>query len=431
MGEDDMPTDWRRRTARTRTAIFVVALLSLSGLLLSSKAQAQQVRLCPDETASLPVSADGKIVFHQSLRPWVGFVPQMPLCISARTGRPVEIEVAGEHDDNYQEMRSLDGCTVRASGDLGFLPSPYWATGYKLSHLTVTPLQACNKEPSLPEQIPDPGTANVRRYTASATVHQSPVPAIDAKAWTTNPNGTKAELPKAYAQYSLNGGMDLLNLKCRDGYKVVCAASATRSSLESDDIFHRVAVTDTGDSNITIGCVKENLSVPPHADSLCASARARQTTTANVHPSKADFEFEGFLNGQRRNEAEANAKNLGFGTFNCERAGNKETCVASMSRSQGQRRDGAISLTFVNGQLGWMMYGFVHREYAAIVAEIRSNYGDPQERNTAHGFSLLLWEREKSGLLLMEAGPPDWKGDTGTVVLQNKVLCPRTDSCTH
>jgi hypothetical protein len=116
---------------------------------------------------------------------------------------------------------------------------------------------------SAPVRSPSGPLPDVQEYFASVTVVPRPVSRIIKQAWDKDPRQFFPDSDR-YVEHLFNGPMDIMWVKCRDGYSISGPKSSTGSSVfqmapdDRTNPYWGIAVSDTERSNITVRCTKRS-----------------------------------------------------------------------------------------------------------------------------------------------------------------------------
>ena len=237
----------------------------LAGVRLLSAADGDCLRYEPAR-----VRLNGTLVSHQGLRGFWAVKPDNPICTIKEPSDPSAVAYSGVAEvqlilmggqADFDRYRPLLSRRVFVSGRL----TPQ-VTGYHQTEvlIIVDGIEAAGESdapPSAPLRPPPSPVVAVGGYSASVTVVPHPVNRVIKQAWDTDPSHFFPN-SEEYIEHLFNGPMDIMWVKCREGYTITGPKSSTGSSVfqmdpaDPKNLYWGVAVSDSERSNITVRCSK-------------------------------------------------------------------------------------------------------------------------------------------------------------------------------
>jgi hypothetical protein len=237
--------------------------LGLCLLICSALASSECLNYAPAE-----VTLAGVVTLHEGLKGFWSIALDQPICTIGRPDDPFaeafngerELQVIFEGAENpaFEQFRTLRTKRVLLTGTLMSR-----TTGYHRTNVLITVNRFKRVETDQGTIRVAPSTIrNVTLYSAAATVLPAPVDRLVKLAW----NGdAKNPFPDSdrYIQHLFNGPMDIMWVKCADGYLVDgIPESTTRSSVfqmdpsDPKNPWWGVAVSASQRTNVTVRCAK-------------------------------------------------------------------------------------------------------------------------------------------------------------------------------
>ena len=237
----------------------------LAGVRLLSAADGDCLRYEPAR-----VRLNGTLVSHQGLRGFWAVKPDNPICTIKEPSDPSAVAYSGVAEvqlilmggqADFDRYRPLLGRKVSVSGRL----TPQ-VTGYHQTQvlIIVDGIEAAGESDaptSAPLRPPPSPVVAVGGYSASVTVVPRPVNRVINQAWDKDPSHFFPDSDR-YVDHMFNGPMDIMWVKCRDGYAITGSKSSTGSSVfqmdpaDPKNPYWGVAVSDSERTNITVLCSK-------------------------------------------------------------------------------------------------------------------------------------------------------------------------------
>jgi hypothetical protein len=214
------------------------------------------------------VTLNGTLVSHQGLRGYWAVKPDNPICMIKEPSDPsafaytgvaeLQLILMGAQAD-FDRYRPLLGRRVSVTGKL--IPQ---VTGYHQTQVLIMVdgivAASGNDSPrSAPTRPAASPAATVGEYSASVTVVPRPVNRVIKQAWDKDPSRFFPDSDR-YVEHMFNGPMDIMWVKCRDGYTIAGPTSSTGSSVfqmdpaDPNNPYWGVAVSDSERTNITVLC---------------------------------------------------------------------------------------------------------------------------------------------------------------------------------
>jgi hypothetical protein len=212
----------------------------------------------------------GTLVSHQGLRSWWGVKLDHPICMLKDPIDPYgmaysdvdELQLIFMNQDSYGRYENLLNRSVSVSGSLMGRTTGYHNTSVLIVVDDVASLDGASsravKATAKPARPPLP---DVESYFASLTVLPKPTSRVIEQAWDKDPVNFFADSDR-YTEHMFNGPMNIMWVKCRDGYRIERPTSSTNSGVfqmaprNSTNPFWGVAVSDSERTNITVHCIK-------------------------------------------------------------------------------------------------------------------------------------------------------------------------------
>jgi hypothetical protein len=218
------------------------------------------------------VTLNGTLVSHQGLRGFWAVKPDYPICTIKGPSDPAAIAHSGVAEvqlilmggqADFDRYRPLLGRKVSVSGKLTPQVTAYHQTevliivdGIEGPGGSDAPTRS--NAPTRP--VPSP-VATVGGYSASVTVVPRPVSRVIEQAWDKDPSHFFPDSDR-YIEHIFNGPMDVMWVKCKDGYTIAGPKSSTGSSVfqmdpaDPKNPYWGVAVSNSERTNITVLCRK-------------------------------------------------------------------------------------------------------------------------------------------------------------------------------
>ena len=217
------------------------------------------------------VRLNGTLVSHQGLRGWWAVKPDNPICTIKEPSDPAAVAYSGVSEvqlilmggqTDFDRYRLLLGRKVSVSGKLTPQVTAYHQTEVLILVDGIEAARAGSDAPtSAPTRPPSSSVSAVGGYAASVTVVPRPVNRVIKQAWDKDPNHFFPDSDR-YVEHMFNGPMDIMWVKCRDGYSITGPKSSTGSSVfqmdpaDPKNPYWGVAVSDSERTNITVLCSK-------------------------------------------------------------------------------------------------------------------------------------------------------------------------------
>lgn len=230
---------------RKSRALWLLAILSVPG---GVRAQS-----CPPADGSsldakAPSALHGTIRYHEGTRPWLGFVPDQPVCGEK------EIELAFS-DTGWEQAKRMRGCGVTVRGRISDSPTVYYAANLNVFNPEITPDGGCHLFPADPDskRSPIPAAVNSYRVTIYIDVRDNKPLRGEVRL---------AESPRietdwqSYADWWLNGEEDLA-MSCRKGFRLVSFKGSAPDRTISDDGWISITSSELGPASLTIECHRQ------------------------------------------------------------------------------------------------------------------------------------------------------------------------------
>lgn len=214
-----------------------------------------------------PLTVKGELISHQGLRGWWGLKLDHAICTLKDPIDPYgvaytdvdELQLIFMNQDGYAKYKNLLNRSVSISGKLMGRTTGYHQTRVLIivdEMASVDGVQAPKATAKEPRPLRDG-----EFYFASVTVLPRPASRVIKQVWDTDPVKPFADSDR-YVEHMFNGPMDVMRVKCREGYRIESPASTTNSSIFQMDPqspanpFWGVAVSDSERTNITVRCGK-------------------------------------------------------------------------------------------------------------------------------------------------------------------------------
>jgi len=216
------------------------------------------------------VNLTGTLVSHRGLRGWWGLKLDRPICMTK--GDPadpfmfpyqgvLEVQLLLNGQSEFDHYRNLLGEPVSATGKLTPRVNGHHETEVLIFVERIVATNATTAPfPTSARTEPGP-LLTPPSYFASVTVLPHPVSRVIKQAWDKDPKEFFAESDR-YISHFFKPSMDLMWVKCIDGYAISAPKSSTNSSIfqmDPDDPKNTVwgvAVSDSERTNIVVRCVR-------------------------------------------------------------------------------------------------------------------------------------------------------------------------------
>jgi hypothetical protein len=215
------------------------------------------------------VNLTGVLVSHQGLRNWWALKLDKPVCTISEPSDPaavahskveeIQLIVFGGQAE-FERYKPLLGRKVSVSGKLTPRVTAYHQTPVLIMVESIESKDH-TETPVIVSQRPAPRLPEIPEYSASATVVPHPVNRVIKQAWDKDPSHLFADSDR-YIDHMFNGPMDIMWVRCRDGYEISNAHSSTASSVfqmapdDPKNPYWGVAVAEAARTNITVRCSK-------------------------------------------------------------------------------------------------------------------------------------------------------------------------------
>jgi hypothetical protein len=211
----------------------------------------------------------GRLTSHQGLRSWWGIRLDRSICTlkhptdltGAHYADVDELQLIFLNQDSFAKYEGLLNHRVSVSGKLMGRATAYHQTNVLIIVDQVASLDGVQvQEPRTAKQKLPP-LRDLESYSAAVTVLPRPASRVIEQAWDKDPASFFPDSDR-YVEHMFNGPMDIMWVKCREGYKIESPESSTNSSIfqmdprSSTNPYWGVAVSDSQRTNITVRCLK-------------------------------------------------------------------------------------------------------------------------------------------------------------------------------
>jgi hypothetical protein len=174
-------------------------------------------QLCPTGRSTEGVGPSvlrGTVVYHDELHPWLSLKLDRPAC------GETEMQLVYAEADKYKFAKSLQGCTVNATGTIYEGVSGYYSARLAMQDPLLSPSTSCQPhvvEPDLSQtRIP----ADINSWQATITVDYRGKGHVDVSVWQSADHRVQLKPWQAYVNYILTGTADVIWFKCRNGFHI-------------------------------------------------------------------------------------------------------------------------------------------------------------------------------------------------------------------
>jgi hypothetical protein len=214
------------------------------------------------------LTVKGALVSHQGLRGWWGLKLDRAICTVKDPIDPYgiaysdvdELQLIFMNQEGYTKYKNLLDRRVSISGKLMGHSTAYHQTSVLIIVDEIASLDGVQAPRATAKQALKP-LQDVDSYFAAVTVLPRPASRVIKQVWDSDPVNPFADSDR-YVEHMFNGPMDVMWVKCREGYRIESPTSTTNSSIFQMDPrspsnpFWGVAVSDSERTNITLRCVK-------------------------------------------------------------------------------------------------------------------------------------------------------------------------------
>jgi len=195
-----------------------------------------------------PLTLKGNLTSHQGLRTWWGVKLDQAICTVKHPTDPYGVaysDVKETHliflnPENSAKYERLLNHRVAVSGKLMGRTTAYHQTSVLIIVDEIASLDGAQIQTPQAVKRALPSLRDLESYFASVSVLPRPASRVVKQAWDTDQGAFFADSDR-YVEHMFNGPMDVMWVKCREGYRVESSESSSNSSLFQMDT-RRVAV---------------------------------------------------------------------------------------------------------------------------------------------------------------------------------------------
>lgn len=249
-----MMRNWRR---------WLLILASISYAAISLNAQN-----CPPDDSPTAIKQSvlsGTVRFHRELRDWLGLELNSPAC---GQGVVQLTFLDGDTSLRFRQTMALDGCKVKVTGVIEMPVSSYYSAGLYIADGKIEPEASCRPGPLPPELSAAPVQKDIESYQATVSLDIEKNKPMDVSVRRTDGQDVGLNPWQAYIEAGLNGSRETLWVTCRNGFLAKSATTLVngREGKSNDRLTAGtlgLATSETGQSSITITCVKDTKKTYP------------------------------------------------------------------------------------------------------------------------------------------------------------------------
>jgi len=194
-----------------RSVLVVLLALGAAGVAFAQS--------CPTENSQGPHDAPdssvlhGTLIHHDELRTWLGLKLDQPAC------GETEIQLIFDTPEAWRIADALRTCAVTAAGKLYLSPTAYYSARLAVANPALKADASCHPFPVEPDPARHPISAGLRSYSVSLTIDTRGKGHTAVRVWQGSAQRTSLQPWEAYANFSLNGGGDVLWFGCSSGFE--------------------------------------------------------------------------------------------------------------------------------------------------------------------------------------------------------------------
>lgn len=199
--------------------------------------------------AKAPSVLHGTLRYHGGIRPWLGVVPDHPVCGAK------EIELAFGND-GWCSAQRLSGCAVTVEGVISESPTAYYSADLNIFNPKVIPAPGCHLLPEEPDYLAMKIPPSVQAYRLTVFIDVAANKPLRGSVVDVGRPGQHLAPWRAYAEVALNGEEDM-DLGCRDGFRMTSFSSVPPDASAPAPLFNgwaRIYSSERGASSLTIEC---------------------------------------------------------------------------------------------------------------------------------------------------------------------------------